>query len=190
MPAWPKPPLSICMHLPVYVHTCASPYLRATLVNPLSHRLISRCPTRLWASARVCTHARTNARVRPADLEIRCHKPQIVYQAVCRSRVFCCLVECSEISAEDFHLSIPNKSIKHQREVVCKIQHFHAQIVIACPFCWHHICLKAGICVWRWRRPFSNWQNRILWSYLFLLIFCMFFLPSLRVEWMMKTSRL
>lgn len=63
-------------------------------------------------------------------------EPQILYQPSV-GLWFCRLVELSELSTEDFHLIMHPKQIHlapERREVICKIKHVHAQIVISYPF--------------------------------------------------------
>lgn len=154
-----------------------------------------------------CTHACTNVRVCRSGDQMSSHRSYIRLSV---ALWFCSLVECSEILTEDFHLCISNKSIKHQKEVVCKIKHFYAQIVISYPFCWQHICWKTSIICKKWRCSCTIWhfelasfipcQNMNLWSYLFLSQLLDFyvcgvylcemccFLLCLCVEWIMKTS--
>lgn len=166
-----------------------------------------------WIHASMCTHACTNVRVCFADLEIRCQAPDHI-SGLSVALWFRSRVESSEVSTEDFHRSIPNKSIKQQKEVICKMKHFYARIVISCLFYWQQICLKSSMCKkGRCSRTicsdfklasFISFHNTNLWPcdlFRFALVnveihFCVFgvylcemsrFLLRLCVKWIIKT---
>lgn len=129
------------------MHACAWAYLCVTIVNPLSHKLInaaSHALTRVNACKRVhtCVYKCACLLCRSGD---QMSSPGS-YIRMSAALWFRSRVESSENSAEDFHLSIPNKSIKQQSEVICEMKHFNLQIVISCLFCWQQICLKSRIC--------------------------------------------
>lgn len=98
----------------LHVRTCAQAYLRVTVGNPLSHKLINAA-----SRASEWLHACTNLHVCSFGDQMSGHGSNITPSV---ALWFCSLAECYKISTEDFHLCIPNKSIKHQREVICEIK--------------------------------------------------------------------
>lgn len=190
-PPWLRRPSSTDMGLAVDI--CAQAHLCVSAVNPLSHRLIdaaSRSLEWMHVRARACTSA---------DLEIRCQATDHI--SGCLS-----LFESAawwnvlKMSTEDFHLCVPNKSIKQQRAVARKIKHFHAQIVISYPSCWQHtgLCKKercsCPICSCTLSSLISC-PDMNLWPYLLLSYFpdvCVYLTATccvrVHTRWIMKMS--
>lgn len=177
--------------------TCVWPLLILchTDLSMLPHTPLSEC---------MCAHMRAQT-CAFADLEIRCQATDHI--SGCLSLFgSAAWWNVLKMSTEDFHLCVPNKSIKQQRAVARKIKHFHAQIVISYGFCWQHTGLGTSVCKkWRCSCPICSGTlsssrscpNMNLWPSLLLSRFpdvcvrvCLSATCCVHVHtgWIMKTS--